>query len=85
MCGKRCEGSQVAPLARGTRTIRMCSFDARSGGATWPPSCQDVFRSGEGKSREWSGMIFCARVTRGRRRIGRGAAGPFFMLAEAPR
>jgi len=26
----------------------QCSFDARSGGATWPPSCGDVFHSGGG-------------------------------------
>ena len=46
MCGKECEGGQVAPLARGTRTMKRCSFDTRSGGATWPPSYGVAFRSG---------------------------------------
>ena len=30
-------------------------------------------------------MIFCARATRGLRRVGRGAARPSFLLAEAAR
>ena len=32
--------------ARGTRTMKQCSFDTRSGGSTWPPACRDAFRSG---------------------------------------
>ena len=30
-------GSPGRPPARGTRTIRMCSFDARNRGSTRPP------------------------------------------------
>ena len=25
--------------------MKLCSFDTRSGGATWPPSCGDTFHS----------------------------------------
>ena len=74
MCGKDCEGSQVAPLARGTRTMKRCSFDMRSGGATWSPSCQDAFRSGwrmkVEDEKDWKGthVGLCAPGTRALRR-----------------
>lgn len=32
--------------------MEQCSFDARSGGATWPPSCGEAFRSGWSKKAE---------------------------------
>ena len=35
---KRGEGSLLVSCARGTRTIGMCSFDARSGRPNRPPS-----------------------------------------------
>jgi len=40
------ENEELTSSARGTRTMKQCSFDRRSGGATWPPSCGDAFRSG---------------------------------------
>jgi len=35
-----------ALLARRTRTIRMCSFDARSKGQPWPLPLKDVYEGG---------------------------------------
>ena len=61
---KKWEGSLLASCARETRTMGMCSFDARSGRPNRPPSCEK-HASVEG-SRGWSLMIFCARATRGR-------------------
>ena len=59
-----------ALLARRTRTIRMCSSDARSRGQPWPPP-PIGFRSGgvEKKKGKKGGLaIPCARATRGLRR-----------------
>ena len=35
------EGSLLTSCARGTRTMGMCSFDARSGRPNRPPSCEE--------------------------------------------
>ena len=51
MCGRNYEDGSWAPLARGTRTIRMCSFDTRSEGAPDPPSFGEIFHSG------WRGKV----------------------------
>jgi hypothetical protein len=48
---KRTQAS--GPPARGTRTIRMCSFDARNRGATKLPSCEKG--RGEGEEQEQAG------------------------------
>jgi hypothetical protein len=57
-----------ALLARRTRTIRMCSFDARSQGQPRPLPLADGWSS----RGEWRLMIFCARATRGRGRLSPG-------------
>ena len=49
MCGRKCEGGQVAPLARGTRTMKQRSFDTRSGShlAALLPGCLPLWVEGE--------------------------------------
>ena len=42
---ERGEDRRLTSTARGTRTMKQCSFDTRSEGATWPPSCEYAFRS----------------------------------------
>jgi hypothetical protein len=59
------EGGLLSSCARGTRTIGMCSFNARSGRPNKPPSCEKSKRAWRDQ-RGWSLMIFCARATRGR-------------------
>ena len=59
-----------ALLARRTRTIRLCSSDARSRGQPWPPPPMG-FRIGgveEKKGKKGGLAIPCARATRGLRR-----------------
>ena len=54
-------GQPGHPPARGTRTMRMCSSDARTRGSTRPPPEKERRKLGK---RGWSLMIFCARATR---------------------
>ena len=59
-----------ALLARRTRTIRLCSSDARSRGQPWPPPPIRFRRGGveEKKGKKGGLAIPCARATRGLRR-----------------
>jgi hypothetical protein len=59
-------GQPGRPPARGTRTIRMCSFDARIRGSTRPPPKEIDKRDWE--NREGSLLISRARATRTLRR-----------------
>ncbi len=51
---KKKRGQPGRPPARGTRTIRMCSFDARNRGSTRPPS-----KRGSKKPWQRSGRVAC--------------------------
>ena len=56
-------GQPGRPLARGTRTIRMCSFDARNRGSTRPPP-KEIDKK-EWKNRGgWPDDLLCSRNAR---------------------
>jgi hypothetical protein len=66
-----------APPAPRVRTVKRCSFDTRSGGATWPSSWGDAFRLGwrrKWKVRE-AVVTRCMKRMEGRRDCHVGRSG----------